>query len=63
MLITGSKLISGTNIVYATNRTWITDVYASGIPPLKKIYVETTWTFLNRGVFTNSVTTYRAPDQ
>ncbi len=55
--------ITGTNIVYATNRTVITDVYPGGNPPLKKIYVECTWRFLNRGMFTNSVTTYRAPDQ
>jgi prepilin-type N-terminal cleavage/methylation domain-containing protein len=53
--------ISGTNIVYATNRTTITDISLS--PPLKQISVECTWTFMNRGVFTNKVVTFRAPDQ
>jgi prepilin-type N-terminal cleavage/methylation domain-containing protein len=53
--------ISGTNIVYATNRIWVRTISAT--PPLKEIYVECTWRFLNRGVFTNSVLTYRAPGQ
>lgn len=53
--------ISGTNIVYATNQIWIRTVSAD--PPLREIYVECTWTFPNRGVFTNSILTYRAPDQ
>lgn len=52
---------SGTNVVYATNRITIRTVSAA--PPLKQISVECTWTFHNRGVFTNSVTTYRAADQ
>ena len=53
--------ITGQNIVYATNVTtirWVTTT-----PPLKEISVATTWTFMNRGVFTNTVVTYRAPDQ
>lgn len=53
--------ISGTNIVYATNRVTITQV--STDPPLKEIKVECTWSFFNRGMFTNIVLTYRAPDQ
>ncbi len=53
--------ISGTNIVYATNRTSIRLVSTN--PPLKEIYVECTWRFFDRGLFTNSVLTYRAPDQ
>lgn len=53
--------ISGTNIVYATNRTTVRAV--STTPPLKEISVETTWRFMNRGVFTNTVVSYRAPDQ
>ena len=53
--------ISGTNIVYATNRTSVRTI--STTPPLKEISVETTWRFMNRGVFTNTVVTYRAPDQ
>lgn len=53
--------ISGTNIVYARNRVTIRNV--STDPPLKEIYVECTWSFPNRGTFTNSILTYRAPDQ
>ena len=52
---------TGTNAVYATNRVTIRTVSAA--PPLKQISVECTWTFHNRGVFTNTVTTYRAADQ
>ena len=52
---------SGTNIVYATNRTTLRMV--STTPPLMQISVECTWRFMNRGVFTNRITTYRAPDQ
>lgn len=53
--------ITGTNVVYGTN--WITIRTTSANPPLKEIYVECTWRFFNRRVFTNSVLTYRAPDQ
>lgn len=53
--------LTGTNIVWATNRVVLTNI--STHPPLKMIYVETTWTFMNRGVFTNSILTFRAPDQ
>lgn len=53
--------VIGTNIVYATNTTRITNVSTN--PPLRMISVECTWSFLGRGVFTNRVVTYRAPDQ
>lgn len=53
--------ICKSNIVYATNRVWISTI--SSNPAVKAIYVETTWQFLNRGVFTNTAMTYRAPDQ
>ena len=53
--------VSGGNITYATNRVFITTISTN--PPLKQIYVESTWRFPNRGVFTNSILTYRAPDQ
>ena len=49
------------NIVYATNRTYITTV--STAPPLRMARVECSWRFYNRGVYTNTVFTYRAPDQ
>ena len=53
--------MSGNNITYATNRVFITTI--STQPPLRQIKVECTWSFLNRRVFTNSIVTYRAPDQ
>lgn len=53
--------ISGTNVVWATNRTTIRTV--STTPPLKKISVECTWPFANKRVCTNTILTYRAPDQ
>ncbi|HMJ89642.1 MAG TPA: hypothetical protein VK530_07480 [Candidatus Acidoferrum sp.] len=53
--------ISKTNIVWATNRIVVRTV--STTPPVKSIYVETTWRFPNRGIFTNSALSYRAPDQ
>lgn len=53
--------ISGTNIVYATNVTTITVV--STVPPLKMVRVDCSWRFASGRVFTNSVMTYRAPDQ
>lgn len=53
--------ISGTNIVYATNRVSIRTVSVD--PPLREIAVECTWTFPNRGTFTNTMLTFRAPDQ
>jgi hypothetical protein len=52
--------VSGTNIAYATNRIVISKV--SDDPPLKQIYVECTWK-LNGRLYTNSVLTFRAPDQ
>ena len=52
---------SGTNIVYATNKTTITTI--STDPPVKQIRVECSWAFPKRGVFTNTTVTYRSPDQ
>jgi len=53
--------LSNTNAVSATNRTSITLVSAN--PPLKTVRVDCIWSLLSRGPFTNSVITYRAPDQ
>ena len=53
--------ISGTNLVYATNWTTITTV--STTPALRMIQVDCVWKFMNRGVFTNTIVTYRGPDQ
>ena len=53
--------VSGTNVVTATIHTTITTVSAS--PPLKMVKVDCVWPFINRGMFTNTVISYRAPDQ
>jgi hypothetical protein len=53
--------ISGTNVVTATLRTAITTVSAN--PPLKSIRIDCIWPYLSRGWFTNTVMSYRAPDQ
>jgi hypothetical protein len=54
--------ISGTNITYATVTTTITP-NVSGNPLLRMIRVEAVWPFPNGRRYTNSVVTYRAPDQ
>lgn len=53
--------IMGTNIVYATNYTTIS--YVSTNPAIKLIRVDCVWNFIKRGPFTNTIVTYRAPDQ
>ena len=53
--------ITLSNIVYATNLITISTV--SSNPALKMISVQCTWPFLDRGVFTNTIVSYRAPDQ
>lgn len=52
---------SGTNMVYATNYTTITTVSTN--PPLKMVRVDCVWQFPGRGVYSNTVVSYRAPDQ
>lgn len=53
--------ISGTNVVYATNFITITTMQEN--PPLRMIRVDCCWSFIRKGVFTNTIITYRAPDQ
>ena len=53
--------ISGSNVVYATNFTVIRAVSTN--TPLKLIRVDCVWRFMSRGLFTNSIASYRAPDQ
>ena len=53
--------VSGTNVVYATNFTTIQTVSVS--PPLKSIRVDCTWGFINKRTYTNTILTYRSPDQ
>jgi type II secretory pathway pseudopilin PulG len=54
--------MSGTNMVYATNFTTITDL-STNAPMLKMIRVDCVWRWnrTNR-LLTNTVVTYRAPD-
>ena len=51
--------MSGSNVVNATIRTRISTVSAD--PPLKLVEVDCIWPFMNRGFFTNTLRTYRAP--
>lgn len=53
--------MQGNNITYGTNRVFVTTI--STKPPLRQIRVECTWNFMNRRTFTNTIVTYRAPDQ
>lgn len=47
--------------IFATNYTTITVISAS--PPLKMMRVDCVWPWINKKVYTNSVMTYRGPDQ
>lgn len=51
---------TSTNVATVTNRTTITLVTAN--PPVKLVKVDATWMFAGK-VFTNSVFSYRSPDQ
>ncbi len=54
-------LRTNTPPVYATSVTTIATISLD--PPLKMVRVETTWRIFRRGLFTNSIATYRAPDK
>ena len=53
--------VSGTNFVFATDYTSISNV--SSVPPLRMIQVDCVWQFTDGKIFTNTVVTYRAPDE
>jgi hypothetical protein len=53
--------ISDTNMILATNFTTIATVSVD--PPLKSIQVDCVWASTQGRMFTNSIVTYRAPDQ
>jgi len=53
--------IRGTNVVYATNFTTISNVSTN--PPLKMIRVDTVWRFVNNRLYSNTVVTYRSAAQ
>ena len=48
-------------VTYGTNTTTILTISTN--PIIKMIKVDCTWAFPRKGVFTNSVYTYRAPNQ
>lgn len=54
-------LKSSTNVVYGTNKTTITTLSVN--PPLKMVQVDCIWSYHSRGPFTNTVITYRSPNQ
>ena len=53
--------VSGTNFTFATDYTTISDISAD--PPLRMIQVNCVWQFTDGKMFTNTVVTYRAPDE
>jgi hypothetical protein len=53
--------MNSANPIYATNFTTIRTLSTN--PPLKMIRVDCTWGFVSGAVFTNTVVTYRAPNQ
>jgi len=53
--------ISGSNVVTAVTYTTIQSVSTN--PPLKLIRIDCVWPFRERGLFTNTIMTYRAPEQ
>ena len=53
--------ISGSNFVMATISTTITTVSTN--PALKLVRVDCAWPFRERGIFTNTLVTYRSPEQ
>jgi hypothetical protein len=54
-------MVTKTNAVMATNYTTILTISTN--PPLKMVRVDCVWRFMDRGTFTNTIATYRAPDQ
>jgi hypothetical protein len=53
--------VSGTNITYGIVTTTVTNISVN--PPLKVVRADCVWKFGNHGWFTNTVISYRAPDQ
>ena len=51
----------GPGVTYATNRVQISQISTN--PSLKRIHVDCVWTFKSSQLFTNSIESYRAPDQ
>ncbi len=51
---------SGTNLVYATNYTTITQISTN--PPYLMVRVDCVWNFMGMGLFTNTMAVLRGPD-
>lgn len=47
--------------IFATNYITVTAISAN--PPLRQIRADCVWRFMDRGLFTNTIITLRAPDQ
>jgi hypothetical protein len=52
---------SSTQLAYGTNTTTITTLSTNTL--LKMIQVDCVWAYPRRGLFTNTVVTYRSPNQ
>jgi type II secretory pathway pseudopilin PulG len=52
---------NGSNIIYATNFAQISTVSIN--PPLRRVRVDCVWNFRGTQVLTNTIETFRAPDQ
>ena len=52
---------TGTTLLMATNRVTIIDISTN--PPLRMIQAECIWSLPSRGTYTNTIISYRAPDQ
>lgn len=53
--------INGNSVVMATNTTTIANI--SQTPPVRLVRVDCVWSLPGRGPFTNSMISYRSPDQ
>ena len=51
---------TGNNVTYATNFTQLSVVSIN--PPVKAIQVDCVWRFMDRGLRTNTIVSYRRPD-
>jgi len=57
--------ISGTNAVWVTNNITITNIQIASNPVvnIKMLRVDTIWNWRNTTLFTNTLVTYKAPDE
>jgi type II secretory pathway pseudopilin PulG len=60
-VVTLELIGNSTNVIYATNFAQISTV--SSNPPLRRIRVDTVWNYRGVQVWTNTIESFRAPDQ